>query len=296
MAIMWIGDKIGWVLGTIIAVFIMVHWGWRAVFISFGLVGLIVAPLYYWVLRTHPQDSRFVNKAELEYITGGQAAVAEKKQMPPWGDFLRSSQFWAIGGQFVTVDFVNYVFIAWVPVYLLEAHHFSLKQMGFVAALPEVGFAVGQIVCGSIADYLIGRRITTSNVRAWIGGLALLSCCGCLYFTAMAEDRWITVAWLTFANTCLGVGSNCAWTTCTEIGGKFAGTVTGWMNFWGNAIGGVSPLIIAWFVMHYGWRAAILVTAASGISGTILWIFVRPNSPIRHRYSEPAQAAVVAAK
>jgi ACS family glucarate transporter-like MFS transporter len=92
------------------------------------------------------------------------------------------------------------------------------------------------------------------------------------------------------------VGSNCAWTTCTEIGGKFAGTVTGWMNFWGNAIGGVSPLIIAWFVMHYGWRAAILVTAASGISGTILWIFVRPNSPIRHRYSEPAQAAVVAAK
>ena len=80
---------------------------------------------------------------------------------------------------------------------------------------------------------------------------------------------------------------NSSWTTCTDISaGKFTGTITGWMNFCGNIIGGAAPMITAWIATQYGWRAAILATASAGIIGAIFWLFVKPDVPLRHRYSE----------
>ena len=189
VGLMLLGSKFGPMVGIPCATVIMLYWGWRAVFVVFGAVGLVIALIYYLMLRTYPHESRFVNEAELEHIADGQVASDTTKLMPPWKDLFRSSQFWALGGQFAMVDYIQYVFIAWLPVYLLEAHHFSLKQMGFAAALPELGFAVGNLLCGVISDRLIAKKIVGSKARAWFGAAGLLLCCLALYLTAVSEDQ-----------------------------------------------------------------------------------------------------------
>jgi ACS family glucarate transporter-like MFS transporter len=292
VGLMLLGSKFGPMVGIPCATVIMLYWGWRAVFVVFGAVGLVIALIYYLMLRTYPHESRFVNEAELEHIADGQVASDTAKLMPPWKDLFRSSQFWAVGGQFAMVDYIQYVFIAWLPVYLLEAHHFSLKQMGFAAALPELGFAVGNLLCGVISDRLIAKKIVGSKARAWFGAAGLLLCCLALYLTAVSEARWMTVIWLSFALFFLGFPMNSSWTTCTDISaGKFTGTITGWMNFCGNIIGGAAPMVTAWIATQYGWRAAILATASAGIIGAIFWLFVKPDVPLKHRYSEAVVAA-----
>jgi ACS family glucarate transporter-like MFS transporter len=286
------GAKFGPVIGIPVSTLIMVHWGWRAVFISFGMLGVIVATAYYLLLTTYPHESKFVNQAELEHIADGQTIAKDvKKVMPPWEDFFHSSQFWAIGGQFTMAVYINYVFLAWLPVYLLEAHHFSLKQMGFAAALPELGFALGNIFCGVFSDYLIGKRLAGAKSRAWFAGMGLLLCCGGLYVTALAGTKWMTILWLTFALSSLGATMNASWTICADVAGKFAGTVSGWMNFCGNLVGASAPVVTGWIATKYGWQAAILTTAAAGIIGAVIWIFVKPDVPLKHRYSQPVQAA-----
>ena len=293
VGLMLLGSKFGPMVGIPAATIIMLYWGWRAVFVIFGAIGMVIALIYYLLLRTYPRESRFVNEAELAHIADGHAAVPDTtKLMPPWKDLFRSSQFWAVGGQFAMVDYIQYVFIAWLPVYLLAAHHFSLKQMGFAAALPELGFALGNLLCGVISDRLIAKRIMGSKARAWFGAIGLLLCCLSLYLTAVVEARWLTVMWLSFALFFLGFPMNSSWTTCSDISaGKFTGTITGWMNFCGNMIGGCAPMITAWIATHYGWRAAILATASAGIIGAIFWLFVKPDVPLKHRYSEVAVAA-----
>jgi ACS family glucarate transporter-like MFS transporter len=119
----------------------------------------------------------------------------------------------------------------------------------------------------------------------------MLLCCGGLYLTATASNRWFTIMWLTFALFCLGVNMNSAWTTCTHIAHNFAGTVSGWMNFCGNLFGATAPVITAWVATRYGWQSAILVTAAVGMLGGIFWIFVKPDVPLTHPYSARSQAA-----
>ena len=286
------GAKFGPVLGIPLATLITVHWGWRAAFVSFGAAGLVLAAAYYLLLTAYPHESRFVNQAELAHIADGQRiASAAKKVMPPWNDFFHSGQFWAIGAQFTTAVYINYVFLAWLPVYLLEAHHFSIKQMGFAAALPELAFALGNIFCGVLSDHLIGKGMIGAKSRAWFGGIGLLLCCVGLYGTAMADSKWMTILCLSFALASLGSTMNASWTICSDVAGNFAGTVSGWMNFCGNLVGAAAPLITGWVVTRYGWQAAIVCTAAAGILGAVIWIFVKPDQPLKHRYSESASAA-----
>jgi ACS family glucarate transporter-like MFS transporter len=139
-----------------------------------------------------------------------------------------------------------------------------------------------------LSDYLIGRGLAGAKSRAWFGGLGLLFCCIGLYLTAVAGSKGTTVMWLTFALACLGATMNASWTICADVAGKFAGTVSGWMNFCGNLVGAAAPVITGWVATKYGWQAAILAAAAAGIMGAAIWIFVRPDLPLKHRYSEPA--------
>jgi len=284
VGMMVMGAKFGPAVGIPAATLIMLHWGWRAVFVIFGAVGIVIAIAYYLLLRTYPRESRFVNEAELVYIADGQAAVpTATKLMPPWKDLLRSGQVWAVGGQFAMVDYIQYVFIAWLPLYLLEAHHFSLKQMGYLAALPELGFAFGTIACGFLGDYLICKGLAGSRSRAWFGGLGLTFCAVGLFLTATASQKWTTLLGLTLALMSLGFSITSAWTGCTDIAGKFSATVSGWMNFWGNIVGGAAPIITAWIATRYGWQAAIFTTASAGLLGAVCWIFVKPHKPLQYR-------------
>ena len=277
------GSCLGQIIGLPLSVVVMVNWGWRAVFISFGLLGIVIAAAYYALLRTHPRESKFVNAAELEYITEGKVTVTKaERSMPPWNDFLRSSQFWAIAVACAAANFINYIFVAWLPVYLLEAHHFSLKQMGTAASCVFAGPALGGMTCGIVADHVIRKGLGTSAIRAWLGGTGLLLCSCGLYLTAVSANQWLTVTWLSLSLACFGFSISASWAVCVDIGGKFAGAVTGWMNFWGQFIGGgLGPLLIAWIASRYSWRAAIFFTALVGIIGATSWIFVKPDVPLK---------------
>jgi ACS family glucarate transporter-like MFS transporter len=292
VGMMVMGAKFGPAVGIPTATLIMLHWGWRSVFVVFGVIGVLIALAYYLLLRTHPGESRFVNQAELEYIADGQKEIpTATKIMPPWKDLLHSSQVWAVGAQFATADYIQYVFIAWLPVYLLEAHHFSLKQMGFAAALPELSFAFGTIACGIASDYLIGKGLAGAKSRAWFAGSGLFFCGVGLALTALADNKWLTVLGLSFSLMSLGLTMNSAWTTCTDLAGMFSGTVSGWMNFWGNIIGGIAPMLTAWIATHYGWQAAIFATASTGLIGAICWLFVKPHKPLQYQSLAVKQAA-----
>ncbi|MGD0974690.1 MAG: hypothetical protein ABR866_11405, partial [Candidatus Korobacteraceae bacterium] len=115
------------------------------------------------------------------------------------------------------------------------------------------------------------------------GGLGLTFCAVGLFLTATALQKWTTLLGLTLALMSLGFSITSAWTSCTDIAGKFSATVSGWMNFWGNIVGGAAPIITAWIATRYGWQAAIFTTASTGLLGAVCWIFVKPHKPLQYR-------------
>jgi ACS family glucarate transporter-like MFS transporter len=281
-AMMAAGAYVGPIFGPTIVVAIMMAWGWRPVFYIFGAVGVLAAFGYYCLVTTHPSQSRFVNRAELDHIVEGSAlADVEKKEIAPWSAFLGSSQFWAIAGQFFVVDYITYVFLAWFPVYLMEAHGFSLQQMGFAASLPWIALTIGLLGTGYVSDRMLNAGMTKNKVRSLFGISGLVVCCIGLNAGAFAEDKWTTIMFLTLAAGGLGPVFAASWPAAIDLGGKFTGTVSGWMGCWGNIGGVIAPVSAAWIATHYGWGVVLTSTSAIAVLGAGMWLLVKPDQPLK---------------
>jgi len=276
------GAFVGPVFGPGITVALMLAFGWRWVFISFGIAGAFLA-LTWWILsRNHPRQCRFVNAAEADHIESGAVAAAPKaaKEVAPWGKLIASPQFWAIGLQYFITDYIMYVFLAWLPLYLMEAQKFSLAKMGVFASFPWAALCSMTFLTGFISDKLVASGISKHRARTWFGAAGLIMSGVALYLAAIATVPNWNVLWLTVSLGSLGFTFNASWAATHDIGGKFSGTVSGWMNCWGNIGGIISPTLTAWIATRYGWQAAIVVTAISSVIGVVCWIAVKPDREI----------------
>lgn len=54
-----------------LAVWIAVTWGWRWVFFSFAIPGIVAAIAWYLLVKSKPSESGFVSQSELEEINAG---------------------------------------------------------------------------------------------------------------------------------------------------------------------------------------------------------------------------------
>jgi len=283
------GAFVGPVFGPAVTVGLMLAFGWRSVFICFGVAGFFLALAWWFLARNHPRQCRFVNAAEADHIESGTTAAGPQtaKDIAPWRTLITSTQFWAIGLQYFITDYIMYVFLAWLPLYLLEAQKFSLAKMGIFASFPWAALCSTTFLTGFVSDRLIATGISKHRARTWFGAAGLLLSGTALYLAAIAGAPSMNVLWLTISLGSLGFTFNSSWAATHDIGGKFSGTVSGWMNCWGNVGGVIAPTLTAWIATRYGWKAAIVVTAASSVIGVICWIAVKPDREIIG--SEPAK-------
>lgn len=109
-------------------------WGWEMAFIIIGALGFVW--MGFWIkLFAAPQDSKYVNKAELNYIQQDEADETqeeineeETKTIPFWHCF-KFRQTWAfIAGKALT-DGVWWFFLFWAPAYFSD-------QFGYASYTP----------------------------------------------------------------------------------------------------------------------------------------------------------------
>ncbi|GAB6179222.1 MFS transporter [Desulfotomaculum defluvii] len=277
------GSFVGPVLAPAITVSIMTAFGWKAVFWFFGAIGFLVAFGWWLLARDNPSEHPFVNQAELKKIRedNEQATlVDEKKELAPFKKFIKSTQFWAIGIQYFITDYIMYVYLSWLPIYLMEAQNFSLKEMGVMAAFPWFALAITTLTTGFISDWLVGHGFSVSKVRTYFGSCGLVISSAALYLAAISITPMITVFWLTISLGSLGFTFNASWASCNDLGRKFTGTVSGWMNLCGNLGGVVAPTLTAIIATMFNWQAALIFTAAIGLVGVGAWFLVKPNIPL----------------
>ena len=224
-----------------------------------------VAIAWYYLARVSPRDTNFVNQAEIDLIESGAADAPTKKDIAPWSKFLSSSQFWAVGVQFFITDYIMYVYLSWLPLYLMEAHGFSLQKMGFAAAFPWLALTISVFITGWLGDRLVSTGVSKKIARSYISMAGLLGCAVFLYLGAIATNPTLNVLWLSLSLGSLGFTLATSFAVVHDLGGKYAGTVAGWINFWGNLGGVAAPILTAWIATVFGWQMALVATAAAAV-------------------------------
>ena len=197
----------------------------------------------------------------------------------PWAAALRSRTVWALWLQYYCLSHGWYFYITWLPTYLLEGRGVSLQQSALLAGLPLFFGGIGSISSGFLIVLLQRIGCTAPAARRLISGA------GCVIAGAMLAAS-VHVASPIGAMLLMGLASLAndlavppGWATCMDVGGRFAGTLSGTMNAAGNVAAFVAPAFVAYLLAWTGqdWNLTFYVSAGIYFVGAICWSLIDPT-------------------
>jgi sugar phosphate permease len=237
-------------LAPLFVTFVVALWGWRIVFYSLLVPGLVLA---------------FVAR---RYITDVPEASSQAKQATwKWSEVLRTPSLgWCIVTLFLA-NTANWGLLNWLPTYLLRARGFSISQMGVFASLPFIAGALGFYLGGFVRDrYFAERQSVPIIIGMVVAAIAT-------YFAGTAATGEVAVGYLIFALFFLCIALSTIFTLPLIIVPKaVVGMAAGLVNTGGQLAAFLSPLIVGgilnvngenFTVVFYFLTAALLIGAVA---------------------------------
>jgi MFS family permease len=255
------GTKAGPAVGTFVGGFLLIHYGWRALFIVIGAAALLwLLPWLKLMPRPQPQAPRATQTLPpISELLGVRSA---------WGTFL---------GQFCG-NYFFYFLLTWLPFYFVRERRLSLGAMTSLTSTVFLGIAGATVVTGWAADRLIARGASPTQVRRTIAVVGLSVASTLAAFAYIANLRG-AVALLMLA--CLAYGAYAAnhWAIGQTLAGPtMAGRWASVQNGVGNLAGIVAPWVAGVVLQARGSsRLAFLVAGVVSLAGALIWYFLVPR-------------------
>jgi MFS family permease len=278
---MWMGARSGGAFAPPIAVALMGWFGWRGAFAIFGVVGLVWCAVCWFWYRNDPADHKSVNTAELEIISTGAAPPPKPAERVPWRILLLNRTMLGLFCSYFASGFGFQFFVTWLPTYFMREHGLSLQKSGLFAALPLAAGAVGCVLGGLIADFITRRTGSVAWGRRSVGVTGFLL--GATGYAAAVHVRSpeAAIACLALASGAHDLTLPVLWATTTDVGGRFGGTASGFVNFASSLSGMLAPLTAAGFERAFGSFHAVFYAAAGlYILGAMLWFIIDPRKSL----------------
>jgi MFS transporter, ACS family, glucarate transporter len=261
--------------------------GWRPSLMVYGVLGVLVGLLFWWLARDWPHSHPWANAAEVTLIEEQQSKKGEVgiPTSIPWKKLILSRNQWFFSlNQFFSN--IGWVFlITLVPRYLSERFAVPVELRGFMTTVPLFVASFSLIFGGLFTDWLTrrkGRRWGRSVPLSWFK----LPCVFALILCPELPTAWTVVIALTIMAVSQDFGIPAVWAFAQDTGGPQAATVLGWANMWGNLGAGLAPILMGliqslFLAMNLnGWDGVLyfgaLAFALCGIAG----YFMNADEPL----------------
>ncbi|QBQ41688.1 MFS transporter [Sphingobacterium psychroaquaticum] len=178
------GSSIGAIIAPPLVAWLAMRYNFHTVFIVAGVVGLIIALLWFLIYVEPP--------AEIREEVAGDADKGGMEQGFTWGQLWKTKTLWGILLIRFVSDPVWYFCLFWLPGYLQEESGLTLAQIGMFGWIPFLVADIGAIGTSAWSDKmvrkgkepLLARKIMLSCVAV----LAPLCC-----LTAYVSDPYLTI-------------------------------------------------------------------------------------------------------
>jgi MFS family permease len=296
----WMCARLGGAVAPVVIGRLAVALGWREAFWILGGVGVVWCVLFACWFRDRPEDMPSCNAAERALIRAGpyswkadEAAGAHPRAQ--WGQLLASPTLWALCVASAGVSFGWYFFPTWQPAYLKDVFGIETKDSELLTGLPFLCGACGALLGGGISDWLVRATGSRRWGRSLLGVTGFVGAGACVACMGLTSEAWQAVTLLCVAFFINDLAIPPTWAASADIGGRYAGTVSGVMNMagcLGAFLGPVSiPILLAVFPqdlsLHVRWGFMFVVLAGAWFIAAVAWLLVDASRPI---VQEPAPA------
>jgi MFS transporter, ACS family, hexuronate transporter len=260
---------------------------WRLTFAALFVLSAAWVPLWYFLFRDDPAESRFVNAAELAHIRTSDPSVtaaphAALKSWPEPG-VLRTlltnptllANYWA----FFVFGYFLFFFMTWLPSYLERKYGLNLQTVGLFTVLPWLSAAVLLWLFGRWSDYLLKTTGRLRIARSWLIAGSQLVAALAVIPVALTDNLAVAIAGITVA-VAASMGANAAYYAVNvDIVPHRAATALGIMDFAFAIAGFLAPAITGWVLNLRGSFADgfLLMTALALSSVLVVILFHHPD-------------------
>src|SRR5580692_9159731 len=162
---------------------------------------------------------------------------------------------------------------------IADAYHLNNVQLGKVISAMLIGYALFQTVGGRLADRFGPRRVLAAGVLWW-GVFTSLTALVPAHVTG-ALFMFMAVRFL------LGAGEAVIYPSANQfvarwIPARERGIANGWIFAGVGAGAGLTPPLITYMMVHYGWRSSFWVCALIGFLAGAIWFLAARDTPDAH--------------
>lgn len=211
-----------------------------------------------------------------------QAGEAQAATVPAAGHYR-----WLICGLLFFAATVNYIdrqVIGLLKPTLQSQFNWNEIDYSNIVFAFTLAYAIGLLIVGRVMDWLGTRKGFSLSVFLWS-------------VAAMAHAAARSVFGFSAARFALGLGESGSFpasikTVAEWFPKKERALATGIFNSGTNVGAIVTPLIIPWLTLTYGWQAAFLATGAIGFLWLALWVLLY-EAPEKHKRVTSAEVAYI---
>lgn len=262
------GTKIGLAVGAPLSAVILVAYGWQAVFIVTGVLSALW--LVPWFLIYRPNKE--VIQEVLPLSGAGEAAQPKVK----WYSLLSSREVWILAlGQGIYL-YVYYVFLTWLPGYLVLERHMSILKTGILSVIPFLLAVFVGIFSGWLGDLWLRKGASVSLVRKTFIGLGFMLSTVFVIAGTNIDTEGPALFCIFMSMGILGmVSPNINALPIDLAPRRFVSTVASLQNVGGNIGGALAPVVTGvLFGITGSFQIALWVTGGVALVGSLVHVFL----------------------
>jgi MFS family permease len=237
-----------------IAASLVVHLGWRMAFVIIGSLGFLW--LVFWLkIYQAPAECSWLQESEKNYLL--MAATSRTTTAARLEGVLRkllsTRTVWGLLLTQGCCAYTLYLFLFWLPSYLVQARHMQLMRASWFTSAPYLVAAILGIFIGRFSDRtLTAEGLREGKRRKLLVVFILLS--SVVLGTTLAHNEYIAAVLISISLTCISsaLTLNMAMSNDLVWSSQVAGTVIGIVILGGNSFGLIAPILTGYIVKKTG--------------------------------------------
>jgi ACS family glucarate transporter-like MFS transporter len=159
-------------------------------------------------------------------------------------------------GQFITQGccaYTMYLFLAWLPSYLVRERHMDLMKASWFTAMPYLLSVVFGILIGKLSDSLLTPEAVKQGKRRHLL-IVFILLSSIVLLTNVVSNQWVVVVLIAVALTSISSALTLNIAMCNDLvwDPSMAATALGFQILGGNSLGFLAPILTGYIVKTTG--------------------------------------------
>jgi sugar phosphate permease len=253
----------------------MLAFGWREMFMLIGIPGLLLSIAWFVFYRDRRDFS--LNEREMAYLeASGRRDNSSSISLSQWLGLFRLRTVWGMMLGFGGINYTVWLYMSWMPNYLQAEHHVSVAKTGMIAVIPFSCGAVGMLLSGIVADFLVRYGIPPIKSHRTLLILGMMCSAACTLLVPYVPGATGAAFAIGMALFFTYLAGNSGWGLVQSIAPRgIVGSVSTIQNFGSFVCASFAPVITGWLLDRtHSFNLTLVICSMVSILGALSYLLI----------------------